>query len=151
MGEVKKKNCLFITNSYKTDSTCGRLIYCQWNLGSDEQTTKQEHLLHISCLPGLTVSPLFLIHMHLSPSSLCQQGCFLTYFPSTPFTATVVVAFYCLLSALIQRCHQCHCGLTPVPCGVCWSQLQPCPTWAQPLVSSLRLPQQCFCYQNLAI
>lgn len=138
-GWSSRENCLFITTPYKTDSIFGRFTANE-NVSSNEQTTKQEHHPHISCLPRLTVSPLFLIHMHLSPSSLCQQSCFLTYFPLTPFIAAVVVSFYCLRSALIQRCHQYHWELTPVLCWVCWSQLQPHPTWAQPLVSSLRPP-----------
>lgn len=116
MGEVQEKiACLLLPHTKQTQLLEDQFTANE-NVSSDEQTTKQEHLPHISCLPRLTVSPLFLIHMHLSPSSLCQQGCFLTYFPLTPFIAAVVVSFYCLRSALIQRCHQYHWELTPVLC-----------------------------------
>lgn len=65
----------------------------------------------------------------------CQQGCFLSHL-LTPFTAAAVVSFYCLLSALTQKCHQCHCGLTPVPCWICWSQPQLYPHWGHPSSAS---------------
>lgn len=109
------------------------------NLNSNEQTTKPEHLPHRSCLPRLNVTPLFLILMHLSPPSLTLLSArllSLTSFLLTPFTAAAVVSFYCLLSALTQKCHQCHCGLTPVPCWIRWSQPQLCPHWGHPSSAS---------------